>query len=50
MALMGVSFSYIIYSNVFHSSTGFEHQREINMNMTLIVFEIDELMTKGHVN
>ena len=33
----------MINSNVFHSTAGLEHQRNINMYMTLIVFEIDEL-------
>ena len=45
LALKGVSFSYIIKSNVFHGSTGFEDQREIHMHRILIVFEMDELVT-----
>ena len=50
LALKGVSVSHIIYSNIFHSSTGFKHQREMNMHMILIVFEMEELVTKSRVN
>ena len=31
-----VSFAYINYKIIFHSSTGFVHQRELNMQMTVI--------------
>ena len=48
--LQGISFSYMIYNSFFHISTAFEHQMDINMHMTHICFELDELMVKGRVN
>ena len=38
LALNGVSFAYINYKFIFHSSTAFEHQGDINMHMTSIFF------------
>ena len=38
LALKSVSFSYMIYSQNFHSSTAVQHQGKINMYLTYILF------------